>query len=359
MTRLASFFVPIVLVAACSHASMTLKTAPDFDLIRSGGYRLAVMPFSVSAEMDGFFTEALGALGDLLAVEAVNENAPPTAKAATIMRRAFTASLAGGPFQVADLWTVDTELAHAGFTLEQRRDRANGRRFAELLDVDGVLFGDVVEWNRSYYVAQSVQRVGLEVSIVDRRKGETIYEARRTEQQGAGISGGPTGQISAITAPIEGLKGSTMAVLARQLARNAAKELTGVDPASDIDSAASRGDAPRIAFSSVALPGKLPLRAGETVTVVAVGTPGADVRFDIGRWRTGVPMVQRDVVDDPRGPRATYIGEYMVQQGEKILAAPIFVTVRKQTDRLALRTTRRIQDTPLSIDATLSADPPR
>lgn len=359
MKKLAWFLVPVAMFAACTSSSMTLKTTPDFELIRSGGYRLAVMPFSVSADMDGFLTEALGGLGDLLALEAVNENAPPTAKASTIMRRAFTASVAGGPFQVADLWTVDTELAHAGFSLEQRRDKANGRRFAELLDVDGVLFGDVIEWNRSYYVAQSVQRVGLQVSIVDRRKGETIYEARRTEQQGAGISGGPTGQISAITAPLEGLKGSTMAVLARQLARNAAKELTGVDPAAEIDVATSRGDAPRIVFSSLALPGKLPLRAGETVTVVAVGTPGADVRFDIGRWRTGVPMVQRDVADDPRGPRATYIGEYLVQQGEKVVGAPVFVTVRKQTDRLALRTTRRIQDTTLSIDATLSADPPR
>ena len=349
----------LLALAGCTGSSMELKTSPEFAAIRSGGYRLAVMPFSVSADRDGFLTEALGGLGDLLALEAVNENAPPTTKAATVMRRAFTASLAGGPFQVADLWTIDTELTHAGFSAEARQEQENARRIAEMLDVDGVLFGDVTEWNRSYYVAQSVQRAGLRIRIFDRRKGETIYDAHRTEQQGSGISGGPTGQLSVLTSPVEGLKGSTLPVLARLLARNAARELSGVDPASEFDLASSRGDAPRIVFTSVALPGSKPLRSGEIVTVVAVGTPGAEVRFDIGRWRTGIPMIQRDVTEDPRGPRATYTGEYVVQQGEKVSQAPLFVSVRKKTDKQALRTVRRVPDAMIAIDATLSADPPR
>lgn len=358
MKRFATLVV-LLLLAACTGSSMKLKTSPEFAAIRSGGYRVAVMPFSVSADRDGFLTEALGGLGDLLALESVNDNAPPTTKAAVVMRRSFTASLAGGPFQVSDLWTVDTELAHAGLDVAARSDLKNATRIAELLDVDGVLYGDVTEWNRSYYVAQSVQRAGLRIRIFDRRKREVIYDAERVEQMGSGISGGPTGQIAVLTAPVEGLKGSTLAVLARLLARNTARELTGVDPASEIDVAASRGDAPRVVFSSVALPGKQPLRAGDIVTVVAVGTPGAEVRFDIGRWRTGIPMVQREVTEDPRGPRATYTGEYVVQQGEKVSEAPVYVTVRKKSDRMALRTTRRVPDTTVVIDATLSAEPAR
>lgn len=70
MKRFATLVV-LLLLAACTGSSMKLKTSPEFAAIRSGGYRVAVMPFSVSADRDGFLTEALGGLGDLLALESV------------------------------------------------------------------------------------------------------------------------------------------------------------------------------------------------------------------------------------------------------------------------------------------------
>jgi len=50
------------------------------------------------------------------------------------------------------------------------------------------------------------------------------------------------------------------------------------------------------------------LQRGELdgVEVVAVGTPGSEVRFDIGSLRTRVPMLETAVVTDPRGDRATW-----------------------------------------------------
>ena len=76
--------------------------------------------------------------------------------------------------------------------------------------------------------------------------------------------------------------------------------------------------------------------------MVAVGTAGVEARFDLGRYRVGVPMVEVKRLGDERGDRSTYVGTYVVQPGEQLPATPVYVSLRRTTRGGATRSVRRV-----------------
>jgi hypothetical protein len=313
---------------ACSGPSVDLRQSAELAAARAAGYRIAVTPFAVSAPEDGFLIDALAPLGEVVALEPGAQGLPPREQLGIIMRRSVAAWLAMGPFQVMELWASDTRLAHAGLSLADMNDRSRARWMCEELGVDGILFGDVTRWNRSYYVIESAATVGLEAELVDGHTGKSLFVSQRSERVGTGLSGGPTGIVAAATSPLAGLKSSTVAELGRNVARDTAADLNGV-PVELAPDEAGRGDAPSFLFYALVRTHERAYRPGERVEVVAVCSPSCEVRFDIGRFRTDIPMVEVDRVDDERGARATFSGHYIVQEGERIGRAPVFLTLRK------------------------------
>ena len=339
--RTAKKTVLALVLAGCASRDVVVRASDDFAALRGGGYRIAVLPFQVSADTDGFLTDALAGVGSIAALDGLSDQAPANALAGAFMRRALVASLRPGAFQVAELWASDTELAHRNL-LDAARDPARARELAAALDVDAVLFGDVHYWNRSYYIAEAVQKVGLRIDLVDRRTGQTVFHGERTEYKGTGVTSGPTGYLSAITAPVQGLKGSTLVELARSVARDLAGDFTGMESVVDLDRTAASGNVPRLSFCSVSRPHAGDLVAGDLLTVVAVGTAAAEARFDLGRYRVAIPMVEVKRSDDARGERSTYVGTYVVQPGERLPATPVFVSLRTSTKAGATTSVRRV-----------------
>ena len=324
----------LALLAACGGTDLTLRRSPELEGLGHGGYRIAIMPFEVSADEDGFITESLAPLGALLKLEGVSDDAPPLEQAATVMRRAVAGHLTSGPMQVAELWVTDTELAHHDISPEEARDPDNAARIAEILDVQGVLYGDIFRWNRSYYLVEARQTVGLRLRLVEGLTREELFFSERSETRAAGVTGGPTGQVSALTSPIKGLSGSTLVKLARSVAYGGAMDLSGGDLSEQLSVEEARGDVPRISFASVISNGEAGRYAtGEALRVVAVGTADQQVTFDIGRFATSIPMTQSSVDDGPRGARGTYVGSYVLQPGDVAANLPVYVTIRSPEGR--------------------------
>lgn len=76
--------------------------------------------------------------------------------------------------------------------------------------------------------------------------------------------------------------------------------------------------------------------------MVAISTGGARATFDIGSYRTDIPMIPTATVADPRGDRTTWVGRYVVEEGEHLAPTPVLVHVQRESERDPGRTTRRL-----------------
>ncbi|HEX6813601.1 MAG TPA: hypothetical protein VF384_18425 [Planctomycetota bacterium] len=316
----------LLLLGACATSDVTSRMDPALPLLRAHGYRIAVMPFAVSAPADHFVTDALGPIGDVLALEVPGSGLPARERIGPLLRQQVIGWLAQGDFEVVEPWATDTSLLHHGLDAAAMQDRSQAAAVAGLLRVDGVLYGDVTRWNRTYYLVESRAEVGLRLELVDGNDGRSLFLTERIERHTAGLRGGPTGIASAASEPVAGLRGSHLRELARAATRGAALDLAG----GDVGEVPAGLAAPRLSFLSVALPHEGPLQAGDRIDVVALGTPGCEVRFDLGALRCSVPMAEVPVPEDPRGGRAGYVGHYVVQPGDRASGLPVFATIRTE-----------------------------
>ncbi len=312
-----------VLPTACTSMGATNREAPELAALRGMGYRIAVMPFGNDAPADGFLGEALAPVGELLALEP-GRMAPMRDRVAAQLRRDVIAWLQQTTFEVVDPWFADTRLTHAGFTADALRDPANAAAIARTLECDGVVFGDVTRWNRSYYVVQSTAEVALHLELRDGTSGKSLFASERSETVGSGLTGGPTGYVSAFTEPLAGLRGSNLQALLRSVARHVATDLNGGELGAVLGPTS-----PRLAVVAIAQEHAGPFHAGDCVEVVAIGTPDCDVRFGIGRLRIDVPMQATARHPDARGERATYRGHYVVQPGDLAADLPLVCTIER------------------------------
>lgn len=310
-------------LCACATSDVTLRSDPRLPHLRAQGLRIAVLPFAVSAAEEGFLAASLGPVGELLSLEIAGAGVPARARIGALMRQQVIGWLGRSDFEVIEPWATDTTLVHRGLDPAALQDRARSREVAGLLQVDAVLYGDVTHWNRSYYLVESRARVGLRLELVDGAIGDTLFFTERVESLTSGLRGGPTGIVSAVTEPVAGLRTSHLRELTRAASRGAALDLAG-----DVGEAPAAADAPRLSFVAVALPHDGVLRPGERIDVVALGTPGCEVRFDLGTLRRAVPMTRRALYEDPRGARASYHGHYIVQPGEAARDLPVHATIR-------------------------------
>jgi hypothetical protein len=320
---LGSLLAACTLFSGCTGVDVVTKEAPELAALRASGYRVAVMPFAVSAPMDGFVTDALGPVGEVLALSAA-ATVPVHDQVGSLMRQQAVVWLQQSAFTIVDPWHVDTQLAHAGIDAAAARDPDNARRIAALLAVDGLVYGDVQRWNRSYYVLQSTIEVALGLTLRDAMSGTSLFTSERVERLGSGLTGGPTGYVSAATEPVAGLRGSQLVDLTRAVTRHTVVDLNGGMLGSD-----AGASAPRLSLVSLLRPHELPFAAGERIEVVAVGTPDCDVRFDLGRLRTAVPMVETERHADPRGERATYRGHYVVDAVDVASGLVLSATIQR------------------------------
>jgi hypothetical protein len=312
-----------VLLGACTSVDVQQHSEPQLATLRSMGYRVAVMPITVSAPDDGFFSDALAPLGEALSLESSRE-LPMREQIARLVHEDVVAWLQQTEFEVVDPWHVATEASHAGFDAERRRDPANAAAIARAVGADGIVYGDLRRWNRGYYVLQSVVDVALRLELVDVATGVTLFHTDRSEQIGSGLTGGPTGYVSAATEPIAGLRGSNLRTLTRSVSRHAVADMNGGELGNQPSPMS-----PRLSVVALAKEHEGPFRAGERVEVIAVGSPDCEVRFDLGRLRTAVPMLQTERHDEGARARATYVGHYVVAPADDADDLPVGCTIQR------------------------------
>ncbi|MEO6593694.1 MAG: hypothetical protein ABIP94_02955, partial [Planctomycetota bacterium] len=317
----------MLLLASCTGIAAESHAEPELERMRAVGYRIAVMPFKNSAPEEGFLTSSLAPVGELIALEG-GGGGPTRDKIGSMLHDDIVAWLQQSEFEIMDPWTVATLLDHSMFTLENQQDPARAADLARTLSVDGILFGDVQRWNRSYYVVQSTAEVALHLELIDGGSKKRLFRTERTESIGSGLTGGPTGYISAATEPLAGLRGSHLRYLTRSVARHAVTDLNG-----GMLGTQPGPMSPRLSVVALAKEHAGPFRIGERVDVIAVGTPDCDARFDIGRLRVDVPMRQTARHADPRGDRATYLGHYIVDAADVAKDLPLMCTIQRGSAR--------------------------
>jgi hypothetical protein len=314
------------LATACTTSTTHTVAAPEFAPLRAAGLRVAVLPFTVSAPEDGFLSAALAPVAQVLALEAGGPDLM-RARLGDRLRGDLVKWLQRGDLRLVDPWHSDTALGHAGWSPQAMQDRTRAAEAARLLQVDAILYGDVTRWNRDWYVVQSTVAVAVAIEL-RHQDGRVLFTADRLERIGSGVTGGPTGYVSALTEPIAGLKASHLEGLTRAVARGLAMDL-GAD-GSDGD-ARRHALAPHLSVVAPAFPHAGALRAGDRLEVTAIGTPDCEVRFDLGRLLVGVPMAQVAVDASGRSARATYRGYYVVPAAGRALDLPLSCTIRPHT----------------------------
>ncbi len=337
-------------LAACTSVDVQQHAEPELATLRGMGYRVAVMPFTVSAPADGFLSDSLAPVGELLSLEA-SRDLPLRDRLGELVQTDVTTWLQQTEFDLVDPWHVATQLGHAGFTVERMRDPANALAVAKAVGADGIVYGDLRRWNRGYYVLQTVVDVGVHLELVDANTGKRLFTTDRSEQVGSGLTGGPTGYVSVATEPIAGLRGSTLRNLTRSVARHAVADMNGGELGNQ-----TGPTTPRLAIVALAKEHAGPFRAGERVDVIAIGSADCEVRFDLGRLRTVVPMQQTAKTDDPRGARATYMGHYIVAPADAAAELPLLCTIQRGTARRSVAVRYRWEGA-VSLDGAAKSSP--
>ncbi len=280
----------LLLLATSGCATSRLELAPGFD--PRAPLRVAVLPFVDRAGGDALVSRPLVAALDLVPI--LSDDGATRAHAATLLREKVQGNLHRTHLDVVDLHVVDSLLLHRrldGLALHEGDRAAAARLAADALGADAVVFGEVTEWDREWYLVESVARVGLALELRDGATGGLLYSGEVHDAEASGVSKlpiaySPDGAAQAVLVQaLRGLRNTLFVTLSDDVARAVVLGLGA--PAE----ARASGHAPRVhAVAASAAPGE-PLRPEDALVVVALGDPDARATFQVGDGPP-VPMTE-------------------------------------------------------------------
>ncbi len=314
--------------AACKSSWITARRAEGFEPTEARPVRVAVLRFEdrsggTSLLLYPFLPVIWLASAVTLSVP---EALPDPEKGADTLRALLCARLRGSTLNVIDPQAVDTRLAHGGWL--PRASSMDPKELGRILGADAILFGEVTDWAGHYYGIESRTVVEAGVRLVSTLDGRELYRASIGVSDASGVSGGPTGYVSAAATPLAALGSGPYRDLAIQWSERMGRALVGgID-----DSSPAAAPAPAIIAAAVSAPRDRTLVPGDVIDVYALGTPGCHASFDLGTLRRRVFM--SEVARQPRtgdvrnGSEAgLYRGAYVLQEGDRIVGAPVVVAL--------------------------------
>ncbi len=231
------------------------------------------------------------------------------------LRRAFIARLSRGAFDIVETGYVDTRLTHAGLFADQAFRDASVQELGQLLSVDAVIFGEVTEWDVTYLGLETRHSVEANVQMIDVDRGEVLVSATVGEEDGGGLSGGPTGFTDLAVQPILALSSANLIKLGRKVANGLASPFLPSEM--DIDDAEMR--APFLLFATHDQPAGRALEPGQVLTVAAQGAAGMRAE-----WVFGTEGVRGSMSEVEAG---VYVGKIAIPRGlvlrEEILSVEL------------------------------------
>ena len=314
MKNVSSVRAVLFLLALCSSASGcagTYKQQLDFDPAEP--LRVAVLPFVYVDDSGKIIPEDADLLVDKIGLVSSELGEKPT----SFVQSLVTSNLKRTSLDIIPPAIVENALLHNGLGHGIEPDLARiyaipPKDLCQTLGCDALVYGYVSEWDRSYYVAQSVSSVGIEVKIVNASTGKVLYTAKAEDSTSRGITKGPTGWASLGLEPIKGLDNSIITDLTRTMVQKMLNPLAVKQRPEVLE------EAPPAVFASShdSRNGQISRTGG--LTVLAFGTPGIQAAFSIGDKVLNVPMVEKE--------KGHYIGEYFPLPGEKFGQETVKVT---------------------------------
>jgi hypothetical protein len=326
----------VLFLASCRSSWKSVERHPSFAVDDARPMRVAALPFRNHAGGTSLLTYPFLPfiyLANLLTLS-IPKAPPDSDKGAMTLRSLLVAKTAGSPICIIPTRASDTALGHLGL-LDKAADM-DPVELGRILSVDAILYGDLDDWSGHYYVieSRSVVEGGVRlVSCLDRRE---LLKIRAGVSDAAGVSGGPTGYISAAATPLAALGSGPFRDLAVKWANVVGDELGRVEGVANREpgAMAPQTSPPFIAASAASLR----LRglqqepaAGDWIEVVALGAPGCQASFDLGTLHCRVPMteVARLARAGAEGETAaTYRGSLKIGPEDAVESAPIIVTLR-------------------------------
>lgn len=286
------------------------KYRHTIDLDPNEPLRVAVLPF-VQTNSAGELVTADGKLllDNVPVLSAELKENPPE-----LVQRLVAKNLESSNLEVVSPVLVERRLSHSsfrdqkgpGFSLKQML-QADPRALCELLSCDALLYGKVTRWDRSYYIAQSINTVGVELKMVSARTGRTIFSATAEDSDSRGLTKGPTGFSSLVIEPIRGLDSAIIEELAGSVVKRALSPLVQAPSASSSYPPGNSGKQPErlpppsiMASAHDSISGVVTTQ--HPLTVLALGSPGMAASFSVGAAVENIPMTERDP--------GHYIGEF-------------------------------------------------
>lgn len=340
--------------AACRSAWTDARRAPGFELSQSRPIRVAILPFEDRAggrsPLVYPFVPFIW-LANILTLS-VPEGGPDPEKGARELRNFLAAFLLNSPVRALPSRATDTALAHRG--LLANATKMDAVELGKLLDVDAILYGELLDWSGHYYIIESRTVVEARlrlVSCVDRRE---LFNITIGVSDAAGVSGGPTGYISAAATPLSALGKGPYADLAIAWATRAAQAVLRRDELLETPSNIIKNDPPPYIAAAAASPqpggGFAP---GDWIEVVALGAPGCAATFDVGTLHCGIPLVESARVPRPGTSELSgvYRGAFYVGDEDAAAEAPILVQFHKS----GMSASRSADGPPVSIRPRMTA----
>lgn len=328
MIRLLPPLVALAVGCASSHG----ERAPDLD--PRAGRRLAVLPFADRHTGDHPTAYALTWVADGLPFLA--DDAVAAARGAAVMREKVQGELRRRTrFDLVPLPAVDAALEGAGLdpaALGPDERAAAARALGPRVGADLVVFGEVTEWSREFWLVQSHATVAFSLEVRDAATGEVVYTGGAEDTTHSGLSQVPLPLATdlfevPVWIVIELVRGLSAANFNRLSDDVAAAALDALAPTIDQLTEAAPPRLDLVAHSAAG-----PLRAGDDLVVVARGEPGARASFRVGPgpW---APMIET--------APGSYRGALVVSPGHRWQGERVEVRLVGEAGRGATRTLAR------------------
>ena len=265
---------------------------------------------------------------------------PIQRQAAQILREQFFNRFASLSYLDLDLAEVDRRLQAADIPAKSSALALDPQRLATVLGVDGLVVGRVTDVKTFKGGIITDVRLGGILKLIT-KDGEVVWEGDHIESRQGGLllrGGELLSALEDISSQFKDERLLAYLKLAEEFSRKVVA--TVPQPTRSVSAFA----APSILRVTVQVAPNRVLRAGDRVGVALEGDTGMKGAFDLGPWRTGLPLVE---VSPGR-----YAGSYLVQAGDAAEDVPVSARL---TDAFGLSTASSVEGLALQVDA---APPP-
>jgi hypothetical protein len=234
--------------------------------------------------------------------------------AAERMRKSFYNAFSSTSYVDVELTDVDEGIARLERSTGKNAANLTPQEICQAIGCDGLVFGKLTDYQKTYGGVYSRLHVDAEVWMVDAKTGREVMRVKDSvDSFGGGMPISPLGAVmSAFSAAANVREIQETRMLSELAAKLVAKTpLPGGAPA-------VRRPVIKELITNVA---EGPFSSGKVVRVGLQGEPGAIAMFDIGNFKKGLPMRETQA--------GVYLGEYAVLPGDNTRDMPIIATLRR------------------------------